>query len=119
MKKENFKNYIFITEPNIYGDFNTEAYEYVLESDHKITSQELKEILFEACEIERIYKGEIYVEIQIQKDNEYYDSDECVFEVDIKLTKELTPWICWDKCPNLSPIYKIDKEISTIQIVEN
>ena len=117
---ETFKNCIYITEPNLNGEFNNmEAYEYLLKSDHKITNEELINILFQACEIERIYSGEIHVRIQTELNDEYYDSDECIFNVDIKLDdKNLSEFIRWDKCPNLPPIYKIDRKISTIDLVE-
>lgn len=118
---KDFKNFIYITEPNINGEFsNMDSYEYLLESSHKITNEELMDILFQACEIERMYSGEIHVKIQTELNGEYYDSDECIFKINIKLDdKKLSDFIKWDMCPNLPPIYKVDRVNSTIECIEN
>lgn len=118
-RKNNIQNWIYITEKNINNEFSEQGYEYLFVSDHKITNEELKNILFQACEIERIYNGEIHVRIQIEHLGLYCDSDECIFKVDMHLTNELTNFINWDKCPNLPPIYKIDRNNSVLEFVED
>lgn len=119
VNKNEIQNWIFITEPTICGDFAGEPHEYLFKSEHKITNDELKDVLFQACEIERIYKGEILVKIQVESQGIYCDSDECIFKVNMCLSHELSEYIDWSKCPNLPPIYKIDRDNSVLEFVED
>lgn len=110
-----FKNWVYIYEPDMKGSFdNTAPHKYLLESDRSITLREFRDILFQACEIERIYQGNIWVEISIEKNGVRFASNEYDLIVDMKLTQELTPYINWDMCPHIPPIYKIDRKKSTI-----
>ena len=115
-----FKNYVDFYEPLLSGEFgDTEPHEYLLESDHPITNKEFEDIIFQACEIERFSNGELYVDIIIEKDNEFYDHEEIFINVNLVYTDELSEYIVWDKCPNLPPIYKIDREKSTIEVLDD
>lgn len=115
-KADKFINRVYIYEPNLNGDYdNSEGYEYLLQSNHKMTNEEFTNIIFQACEIERIYKGNILVEINIEKNGEYYDSDTVELNVNMKLTNSATKYIQCNKCPSLPIIYAINKEKSTIK----
>lgn len=107
----------YITEPDINGKFRGESHDYVIRTDHPITVKETQDIIFQACEIERIYSGEIYIEKEVTKDGEYFDHDEWVCEVDMKTTDKLTPYIDWLRC-NAVPIYQINRKISTINVLD-
>ena len=115
-----FKNYVNIYEPLLNGEFgDTEPHEYLLESDHKMTNEEFEDIIFQACEIERFSNGNLCVNISIEKDGDYYDSEEIFIAVNIVKTNELSEYIVWDKCPTLPPIYKIDREKSIIEFLDD
>lgn len=107
----------YITEPDLNGKFRGESHDYILRTDHPITVKETQDVIFQACEIERIYSGEIYIEKQVEKDGEYFDHDEWVCEVDMKTTDKLTPYIDWLRC-NSIPIYQINRKISTIHVLD-
>lgn len=112
--KNNYITTFYFYEPSLDGSYNTEPHEYIVMGDEKATNEQFKDIIFQCCEIERIYKGKMFVEIQITKNGEYVDSDELEFKVNIELTKSLSEFIRWEKCPNLPPIYSVDKEKSRI-----
>ena len=107
----------YITEPDINGKFRGESHDYVIETETPITFKQTQDIIFLACEIERIYSGEIYIEKQVEKDGEYFDSDEWICVVDIKFTKDLTPYIDWKRC-KAYPIYSIDRKNSCIRVID-
>ena len=115
--KDMYKTTFYITEPNLDGKFIGESHDYVIETETPITVKQTQDIIFQACEIERIYSGEIYIEKQVEKDGEYFDSDEWVCEVDMRVTKDLTPYIDWKRC-KAYPIYSIDRKNSTINVLD-
>lgn len=117
MEKGCYVTKFYITEPNLDDKFIGESHDYIISTDHPITVKETQDIIFQACEIERIYSGKIYVEKQVEKNGEYFDHDEWVCEVNMKTTDELTPYIDWLKC-NSTPIYKIDRKKSTINVLD-
>ena len=113
-----FKNLFLIYEQNLNGDYkNVEPYEYVMETKTNITGEEINEIIFQACEIERIPDGMIMVDLTMEKDGEWYSHDEGEFEISIVRTDELSDYIDWEKCPKAPPIYKVDKEKSKLNII--
>lgn len=115
-----FKNYVNIYEPLLNGEFgDTEPHEYLLEADHKMTNEEFKDIIFQACEIERFSNGNLCVDITIEKNDEFYNHEEIFIKINIVRTNELSEYIVWDKCPNLPPIYKVDREKSTIEVLDD
>ena len=108
-----------ITEKNIEGKFIGEAYLYRYTGDSKPSPETFKDIIFQCCEIERIYDNELFVEVQTTYNGRYVDSDNYIVEVKINLTKNLSRYIKWDQCPSLPPIYEINKEESIIEIELN
>ena len=115
-----FKNYVDIYETLLNGEFgDTEPHEYLLESDHHITDKEIEDIIFQACEIERFSNGELCIELNVEKDDEFYNHEQIFIKVNLVHTDELSEYIVWDKCPTLPPIYKIDREKSTIEILDD
>ena len=69
--------------------------------------------------IERFSNGELCVDINVEKDGEFYNHDEIFIKVNLVHTDELSEYIVCDKCPTLQPIYKIDKEKSTIEVIDD
>lgn len=107
----------YITEPNLDGNFIGDSHDYVIKTETPITVKQTQDIIFQACEIERIYSGEIHIEKQVEKDGEYFDHDEWVCEVEMKTTDKLTPYVNWLRC-NLPPIYQIDRKNSIINVLD-
>lgn len=113
-----YETNFFIYERNLNGDYdNVEPYHYSINTENYPTGKNIKDIIFEACEIERIPDGKILVDITTDKDGEFVNHDESEFEITIIRTAELSNFIKWDKCPNLPPIYKVDKEKSKLNII--
>lgn len=128
MEINEFKMYIDIYEPMLNGGFeDTQPHEYLWKSDHLITDEEFgkiknlifEDIIFQACEIERLSNGELCIEFNVEKNDEFYDHEQIFIKVNLIYTDELSEYIVWDKCPNLPPIYKIDREKSTIEILDD
>ena len=80
MGKYEFKMYIDIYEPMLNGEFgDTQPHEYLWKSDPLITDKEFGEIknlifediIFQACEIERFSNGELCIELNIEKNDEF------------------------------------------------
>ena len=118
MTNEIFKTTFYISEPNIYGEYVLDPYDYVLNTDHKPTWEDICNVIYQACVIERIYKGNLYIEMIIEKDDEYHDKEEFEVEIQIKLLEELSDYINWEVCKSLPAIYKIDKKESTIKVID-
>lgn len=122
-KQQNEKNkYVTmfaITEKNMYGKFIGESYLYRYIGDGKPSTEIFKDIIFQCCEIERIYDNELFVEVQTTYNGGYVDSDEYIVKVKISLTKNLSKYIKWEQCPSLPPIYQVNKEQSNIDIELN
>lgn len=113
-----YKTTFFIYEQNIVGDYvNVEPYEYRLETSEFPTNEDFKDIIFQACEIERIPNVMISVDINTEKDGEFVNHDEFEFKLNIIRNKNLSKYIRWDKCPNLPPIYEVDREKSKIELI--
>ena len=113
-----YKTTFFIYERNILGNYSgVEPYEYRLETTEMPTNEDFKDIIFQACEIERIPNVIISVDINTEKDGEFVNHDEFEFTLNIVRTQKLSKYICWDKCPNLPPIYEVDKEKSEIKLI--
>ena len=113
-----YKTTFFIYERNLNGDYvNIEPYCYVLETEKHPEGTSIDDIIFQACEIERIPDGIILIDLTIEKDGEWINHDEAEFEIKIVRTKERSNYINWEKCPKLPPIYKVDKEKSTLNII--
>lgn len=113
-----YKTTFFIYERNLDGDYvNIEPYCYVLETEKHLEGTSIDDIIFQACEIERIPDGIILIDATIEKDGEWVNHDEAEFEIKIVRTKERSNYINWEKCPNLPPIYKVDKEKSKINMI--
>ena len=113
-----YKTTFFIYERNLDGDYvNIEPYCYVLETEKHPEGTSINDIIFQACEIERIPDGTILIDATIEKDGEWINHDEAEFEIKIVRTKERSNYINWEKCPNLPPIYKVDKEKSKLNII--
>lgn len=113
-----YKTTFFIYERNILGDYSgVEPYEYRLETTEMPTNEDFKDIIFQACEIERIPNVIISVDINTEKDGEFVNHDEFEFTLNIVRTQKLSKYICWDKCPNFPPIYEVDKEKSEIKLI--
>ena len=114
---KNFKTLFLITEPNIEGKYDSEAYEYILMTDHKPNAIDIQDIIYQACEIERIGSELLLVEMIIEKDGEYHDWDQFEVKIHIELTNELSQYINWNKCKSLPPIYAVDKIKSSIEVL--
>lgn len=113
-----YKTNFFIYERNLNGDYDKIIpYHYVLETSEYPIGDNINDIIFEACEIERIPDGTIMIDVTTEKDGEWFNHDEAEFEIIIVRTNELSDFIMWDKCPNLPPIYKVDKEKSKIKLI--
>lgn len=113
-----YKTDFFIYEKNLSGNYDSiEPHYYVLETEERPTGKNIEDIILQACEIERIPDQKILVDMTIDKDGEYVDHDEEVFEISIFRTNELSDYIDWEKCPNLPPIYKVDREKSKIELI--
>lgn len=108
-----------ITEKNIEGKFIGGCYLYRYIGDSKPSTETFKDIIFQCCEIERIYDNELFVETLTTYNGGYVDSDEYIINVKISLTQNLSKYIKWEQCPLLPPIYQIDKEKSIIDIELN
>lgn len=104
---------IIFIEENLDGKFTSEGHEYRVETNEPFSHSSFEDILFQALEIERIYSGCVLVQISKELDGEYISSDECIVEVHIKLTSELSPFIDWSRCGSLPPIYKINRDKSS------
>ena len=96
---------------------NEEPYEYGLKTEEVPTNEEIKNVIFQACEIERIPNTDILIDFTTTKNGEFFNHDELEFNLNIIRTKELSDYICWEKC-NLSPVYKVDKKKSKIKLLE-
>lgn len=116
MTNEIFKTTFYISEPHN-GEYVLDPYIYVLNTNHKPTWDDICNIIYQACEIERI-KGRLYIDMIIEKDDEYHDKEEFEVETQIKLLEELSDYINWVVCKSLPPIYKIDKQKSTIKVID-
>lgn len=114
-----YKTLITLYEKTIGGNFSSHGYEYLVNTSTPFTQEDFEDILFEILEIERIYEGEIFVEISQELNEEYDKFDEVTIRIDnIALTKELSSYINWEVCSNLPPIYKIDRNNSSFSIIE-
>lgn len=110
MKNKRFKTTFYISKPNIYGDYVLDPYDYVLNTNNKPIWGDICNVIYQACENNKIYKGNLYIEVIIEKDDEYHDREEFEVEIQMKLLEELS-----DKGKN---IYKIDKNTSIIKIID-
>ena len=110
---------IIFIEENLDGKFTSHGHEYRVETNDPFSPSNFEDVLFQALEIERIYSGCVLVRISKELDGEYISSDECIVEVSIELTSELSPFIDWRKSGSMPPIYKIDRDKSnyTLRII--
>lgn len=119
MEKDIYTTTIVITEPNLNDEFVGAGYEYIVRTTQPFSFENLMDTIYQALEIERIYKDEVFLEIIKERNGEYLDRDECVLEIDILLTDEPSEYIDWNVCNNAMPfIYKIDREKSSIKFKE-
>lgn len=124
--KNTYVTTLDIVQANEKGVFSGKNYVYIVETDKPFSSDDLKNVLFQVLEIERIYKGELLVTITKELINqndetEYITTDEVLVKVDAQiLTHKYSKFIDWDKCGAAFPtIYEIDRKRSTIEIVDN
>ena len=118
-KENKYITMFAITEKNIEGKFLGESYIYRYIGDSKPSTEIFKNIIFQCCELEKIYDNELFVEVQTTYNGVYIDVDEYIVGIKISLTNNLSKYIKWEECPFLPPIYAIDKEKSTINIELN
>ena len=118
-EKNKYVTMFSITEKNIEGKFIGEPYLYKYIGYSKPSTETFKDIIFQCCEIERVYDNELFIEAQTTYNGGYVDSDEYIVKVKISLTKNLSKYIKWEQCPSLPPIYQINKEESIIDIELN
>lgn len=124
--KNTYVTTLDIVQENEKGVFSGKNYVYTVETDEPFSSDDLKNALFQAFEIERIYKGELLVTITKELINqndetEYITTDEVLVKVDAQiLTHKYSKFIDWDKCGAAFPtIYEIDRKRSAVEIVDN
>lgn len=115
------KGHAYMSEIDIYeqnenGDFDGEPYVYTLTSNSKSRVKMCMDVLFEAVEIEGLDNRDILVNITVFKNGRYVESDEAIFQTQIKRTDEPSKFIAWGhKKPH---IFSIDKNRSKITLVD-
>lgn len=110
-----FKTEFLITEQAVTGEFNSEPYEYVLETENYPTGKQIRDIVYQAIEIEGI-ASDCHIQMTVEQNGEFFSSDECIVElVNIVRTEEPSNFIKWgDKIPH---IFTVDKENSFIKFI--
>lgn len=108
---------IILYNKTIGGNFSSHGYEYIVNTSDPFSQDDFEDILFEILEIERIYEGEFLIEISQELNSKWDLFDEVIVKINnIILTEELSPYINWEICQNLPPIYKIDRSKSSYSI---
>lgn len=111
MVKATFEFY----EKNIIGTFNVEPSIYEATGERK-EDIDIRDVLWQAIEIERFDESEIYVTIDFEEDGLYLDREEATITADVVRTEEPSEYVLWfDKKPT---IFKIDREKSKLYIEE-
>lgn len=110
-----FRTEFLITEQTVTGKFDSEPYEYVLETEEYPTGQQIRDLVYQAIEIEGI-SSYCHIQMTVELNGEYFSGDECVVElVKIVRTTEPSKFIKWeDKVPH---IFAVDKENSFIKFI--
>ena len=110
-----FKTQFLITEQTMTGSFDSEPYEYALETEEYPTGQQIRDLVYQAIEIEGI-ASDCHIQMTVERDGEYFSGDECVVElVKIVRTEEPSKFVKWgDKVPH---IFTVDKEQSFIKFI--
>ena len=124
--KNTYLTTLDIVQADEKGEFSGNGYEYTVETDEPFSREDLKNALFQALEIERIYRGELLVTITkelINQNNEteYITTDEVLVKADVHvLTHKYSKFIDWNKCgASIPSIYEVDREKSSIEIIDN
>ncbi len=114
-----YEMFVFVTEPDAYGVYNGEEYEYRMTSTNAFSDEDFQSMIFQACEVERIYTGKIYFELTVLHNDECIECEEGELEIDMKLTDRLSQFVNWEKCSDeLPPIYEIDRQNSRVTRIE-
>lgn len=110
-----FKVEFLITEETATGQFDSEPYEYVLETLKYPTGQQIRDLVYQAIEIEGI-SSDCHLQMTVELDGEYYSGDECIVELtNIVWTEEPSKFIKWgDKVPH---IFSVDRDRSVIKFI--
>lgn len=97
------------------GDFNEHPSTYMVNGITKeLVLDEIKDVLWQAIEIEGFDNSEVLVTVDFEKDGEYLDRDEFVMTAEIIRTSEPSNYVVWaNKVPH---IFKINREQSKISI---
>ena len=113
-RKKMFKTTVDIHEKMLDGSFDTGAYTYVKECDTFEQAKDIKDLLWQAIEIEGIGDTECFVEVLTEKNGEYLDRDEFVMATKIVRTDVPSKFVVWgDMEPHL---FEVDKEKSVLNI---
>lgn len=110
-----YRTEFLITEQTVAGELNSEPYEYVLETEEYPTGKQIRDLVYQAIEIEGI-SSDCYLQMTVEHNGEYFSGDECVIElVKIVRTEEPSRFIVWgDKVPH---IFSVDRDKSFIKFV--
>lgn len=110
-----FRTKFLICEETVTGQFDSEPYEYVLETENYPTGKQIRDLVYQAIEIEGI-SSDCHLQMTVELDGEYFSGDECIVElVNIVRTEEPSKFIKWgDKVPH---IFSVDRDKSFIKFI--
>ncbi len=78
-----------VTEQSLDGSYTSQPHTYMKSYPSDEAAKDgIKDLFWECIEIECISSGNVYVEISIEKNGEYYDHDETEFKVQVVHTDE-------------------------------
>ena len=112
-----YKTEVALYEMDVNGNFVETPYEYSKEYktlDDAIDG--IRDLVWQAIEIERIPSGRLYICSTISEDGEWRATDECTIDAEIVRTNTPSKYIKWKK--GCEPdIFTVDRTMSDIEYV--